>query len=152
MLLIGGSVWLVHRLGNIPVPSKQTQKLRPQPQTKQTSPITPHYTFYETLPNAKIIPTPEAISHYSPKSKDGESYLSYLQTGSFRKRAEAEAQKARIAFLGIQTRVNKSKSSSGSVWYRVETAPFTSRSELNGAIDKLVTINIEPMEKRINQK
>ncbi|HTN35153.1 MAG TPA: SPOR domain-containing protein, partial [Marinobacter sp.] len=38
---------------------------------------------------------------------------------------------------------------SGAVWYRVNVGPFTSRSQANAAVDKLVNINIQPLVRKI---
>ncbi len=159
--LVAGATWGIYLLGSIP-PAKQTEVQSPVPASKPSKPATPkttispktkpnHYDFYDILPKAKVTPAPEAISHYTPKSKDGDPYLRLLQTGSFRNKQDAEAQRAKIAFLGIKAVTKEVTSKSGSTWYRVETTPFTSRSRLNGAIDKLVNINIRPLEKKIKQ-
>jgi hypothetical protein len=132
---------------NKPSAEKKSEIAKPQ----KTQVEIKKFDFYSQLPKAHITPSKESISHYQPKSKDGEPYLKYLQVGSFRHKKEAEAQKAKIALLGIRAEVKETKTASGTIWYKVETFPFTNRSKLNGAIDKLVNINIEPLEKKVIQ-
>ena len=72
-----------------------------------------------------------------------------MQTGSFRQQQDAERQRAEIAFQGLRAQVKRIDLDSGSIWYRVNVGPFTSRSQMNAAIDKLVNLNIQPLVRKI---
>jgi cell division protein FtsN len=75
-----------------------------------------------------------------------------LQSGSFRKAEDAERQRAEIAFQGLRAAVQKIDLEEGNVWYRVNVGPFTSRSQMNAAVDKLVSISIQPLVRKIPKK
>ena len=80
----------------------------------------------------------------------GQQTFDYLvQTGSFRQQQDAERQRAEIAFQGLRAQVKRIDLDSGSIWYRVNVGPFTSRSQMNAAIDKLVNLNIQPLVRKI---
>jgi cell division protein FtsN len=160
VLLVGIAAYGLLLLNKVPpsppvtinkIPQSATKKPSNKAQSQKPSSEIKKFDFYVQLPKASITPSKESISHYKPKSKDGEPYLKYLQVGSFRQKNEAEAQKAKIALLGIRAEVRETKTASGTIWYKVETLPYNSRSKLNGAIDKLVNINIEPLEKKAKQ-
>ena len=75
-----------------------------------------------------------------------------MQTGSFRNKSDAERQKATVAFQGIKAKIKVITSDSGTKWYRVTAGPYTNRSKMNGALDKLVAINIQPLVKKTKKK
>jgi cell division protein FtsN len=101
-----------------------------------------HYDYEKLLPEAKVIPP--NVKEYEPK-EDTATYEYRLQTGSFRRREDAEKQKAAIAFQGMRAEIKELKKSEADIWYRVEVGPITSRSRMNKAVDRLVRINIQPL-------
>ncbi|WP_421841061.1 SPOR domain-containing protein [Marinobacter algicola] len=106
----------------------------------------PGFRFYDMLPDSEVVP-PE-VEEYTPGP--GQQTFDYLvQTGSFRQQQDAERQRAEIAFQGLRAQVKRIDLDSGSIWYRVNVGPFTSRSQMNAAIDKLVNLNIQPLVRKI---
>ncbi|WP_431686895.1 SPOR domain-containing protein [Hahella sp. NBU794] len=105
----------------------------------------PRFKFYDMLPETEVVaPKVEA---YTPK-KSNEAIIYMLQTGSFREFDDAEKQRATIGFQGLKAQVEEVKLSSENVWYRVQVGPFSSRSKMNSAMDRLVAINIQPLVKK----
>lgn len=72
-----------------------------------------------------------------------------MQSGSFRSKEDAERQRAQIAFQGLRASIQRINLDNGSIWYRVNVGPFTSRSQMNSAIDKLVSLSIQPLVRKI---
>jgi cell division protein FtsN len=108
------------------------------------------FNFYDILPESTV-ETPK-VEEYRFKQKSGDGSYSYIiQTGSFKNRADAERQKATIAFQGLKADIETVTNDKGTVWHRVKTGPFTNRSKLNSALDKLVSINIQPLVKKIKK-
>lgn len=106
----------------------------------------PGFRFYDMLPESEVIPP--NVEEYSPgPAKVNMDYL--IQSGSFRSKEDAERQRAHIAFQGLRASVQRIDLDSGAVWYRVNVGPFTSRSQANAAVDKLVNINIQPLVRKI---
>jgi cell division protein FtsN len=110
---------------------------------KKAEPAKERFNFYDILPKSEIIPPKVDEYKYTEKGK-ATKYQYILQTGSFRSLKDAERQRATIGFQGLKGRIEKT-ASKGSTWYRVQVGPYYSRSKMNGAMDKLVSINIQPL-------
>jgi len=118
-------------------PTKVQKKVEPAPKIKE------RFNFYDILPESEVIPPKVEEYKYTEKGK-ATKYQYILQTGSFRSIKDAERQRATIGFQGLKGRIEKTNNK-GSTWYRVQVGPFYSRSKMNGAMDKLVAINIQPL-------
>jgi len=155
---VGGFVGFVVYLNALPAPQGASQQAEerepvtarapetaaePKPQPKQQE---RNFRFYDMLPESEVVP-PE-VQEYSPNpSRQDINYI--VQSGSFRKMEDAERQRAQIAFQGLRAQIQQINLDSGSVWYRVNVGPFESRSQMNAAVDKLVSINIQPLVRKI---
>ena len=84
----------------------------------------PVFEFYQTLPRAKLQPS---TSPPSPENQ-AQEYAYLLQVGSFRHANDAEARKAELAFLGINSEIN-SATVDGIHWNRVQIGPIATRGE-----------------------
>ena len=87
----------------------------------------PRFDFYQILPEMEIVIPEHEIEERrrlegTGKSKPG-TFI--IQIGSFRKAAQADTLKARIALLGIES-VVQTVNQSGSIWHRVKSGPYTS--------------------------
>ena len=113
---------------------------------QDTRPKEQNFRFYEMLPESEVVPP--KVEEYTPGPAMQEfDYV--VQSGSFRSKEDAERQRAQIAFPGLRAHVQRIDLDNGSVWYRVNVGPFNSRSQMNSAVDKLVTINIQPLVRKI---
>lgn len=171
------SVWLIicviivtaalayglYYLSNIPtgsaptLPEKATsiaaEKKTPPPKTEAApkNPTSNKYDFYNMLPNSEVTTSP--VDAYKPDpTKQKIKYDYMLQTGSFRNLNDAERQKANIGFQGLRAEIKKVSGKNNRIWHRVEVGPFSSRSKMNSAMDKLVAINIRPLAKKLPKK
>jgi len=108
------------------------------------------FKFYDLLPESNI--KPSEVDAYKFREKNKQTKYSYLvQTGSFRNKRDAERQKATIAFKGIKADINVVTSKNGVAWYRVMAGPYSNRSKMNSVLDKLVSINIQPLVKKVKK-
>ncbi len=129
-----------------PASAKETREPQRPAETATTNDKKPGFRFYEMLPESEVVPP--KVEEYTPgPAKQDFNYL--VQSGSFRKKGDAERQRAQIAFQGLRASVKRIDMDNGSVWYRVNVGPFSSRSQMNSAIDKLVAINIQPLVRKI---
>lgn len=64
-----------------------------------------------------------------------------MQCGSFRKQAQAEEMRAKIAFQGLESKVKTSNGKNG-VWHRVVLGPYTSKRDAERERHKLQRIGI----------
>ena len=96
----------------------------------------PSFDFYNLLPDQEVVVPEEELNQpaASPavaKSKPREVSPSQpqrkymLQVSSVRSAREAEALKAKLAFLGLQAQVSKARIK-GVIWYRVRLGPYAS--------------------------
>ena len=164
LIVVGLFVYGLYKLARIPPEqlSKQSELLTPPtttPQTPSKAPTKPaeqtkvqkepeaRFKFYDLLPNSEVESSTTDAYQFKEKGQS-EQYLYMVQTGSFKNAADAERQKATIAFQGLKAKISTVKSDSGTTWHRVETGPYNSRSDMNAALDKLVAINIQPLVKK----
>lgn len=156
-LLIAGFGFGIYSLQKIPAtmtpePTKSTVKkstATPAPVTKKAEPEQ-RFKFYDLLPESEVIP-PKVDSYKFKEKSVSNDYYYMVQTGSFRSSSDAERQKATIAFQGLKANIKAIQNAQGTTWYRVITGPFYSRSEMNNALDKLVSIQIEPLVKKVKK-
>lgn len=153
---VGGFIGFIVYLNTLPGGSEpNTAKPSPSAPVKEapapavTAPSKeqePKFRFYDMLPESEVVPP--KVNEYSPNPSQQEfTYL--VQSGSFRQQEDAERQRAQIAFQGLRAQVQRIDLENGNVWYRVNVGPFTSRSQMNSAVDKLVSINIQPLVRKI---
>lgn len=158
LVVLGGFGYTLYELAKVPQ-AKQAATTETTTSTPKSANKTPtakkeaqpapeaRFQFYDLLPNSEV--DTDTVDAYTFKEKgESEQYRYIVQTGSFRSEQDAERQRATIAFQGLKGRINRVTNDTGSTWYRVETGPFESRSEMNAALDKLVAINIQPLVKK----
>ena len=84
---------------------------------------TSYPTFYKFLPGNRI-PIPLTPGERE-KSNESLPHGVFLQVGSFEKFEDADAQKAKLALLGIIAGIESTKGRGSSVWYRVKIGPVS---------------------------
>lgn len=76
------------------------------------------------------------------KASGAEPYIFFVQAGAFQRTDEAEAQRAKLALLGLESRLVE-REQSGRTVYRVRVGPFEKQAEAETLRDKLNTGGIE---------
>jgi len=113
-------------------PGKPREMVKLPPREK------PRFTFYELLPSEEVV-VPRGEDKTAAKPAAGASYI--IQVASFRSKEEADQQKASIALLGIESRIESVTIDGSDTFYRVRVGPLkdfgkvqiiTSRLEDNG--------------------
>ena len=107
------------------------------------------FAFYEMLPNYEVVIQYEdekkkPASSQTPKKVD-EPGLYIVQAGSFKSYADADKRKAKMAFLGVESEIEKVTIDSGTTWYRVRVGPEKDLSKLNGILKTLRDNGIESL-------
>ncbi len=96
-----------------------TQKLA-EPTIKE--PEVPKYTFHDYLNEKQVVIPEEEL-----KSKEAQVSMHYtMPCGSFRSNEMADSLRAKIAFLGYESKVVPVDAESGR-WYRVQLGPYVSK-------------------------
>ncbi|MDD5461088.1 MAG: SPOR domain-containing protein [Methylococcales bacterium] len=129
--------------GSKPAPEKagdekaEISKEEPKPETKQ-EPKLPQFDFYTILPEKEVVVPEYEIETRMREEQVGKAkntqYI--MQAGSFMSFKEADQLRARLASMGIESKVQKAKV--GNVnWYRVKLGPFTQTASVNAIRSRL---------------
>lgn len=105
-----------------PPPAPVAPPSPPQPKPRSSSPATPPTGRAAAV--SQVTPQPNA-----PKGTERDSFV--LQLGAFRKTSDLQQLRARLALLGIETRVQKVTINNRDTFHRLRTAPFRSQQDLD---------------------
>ncbi|HUS25180.1 MAG TPA: SPOR domain-containing protein [Candidatus Binatia bacterium] len=108
------------------------------------------FAFYELLPSYEVVVPRESVKPESgakPEGGAGERYV--VQVGSFKDRAEADQQKARLALLGIESRVEKVTIDNQTTWYRVRIGPEKDRARVDAIVSQLEKNGLDGITMRL---
>lgn len=87
-----------------------------------------------------LSPAPATASTSSPAPADAAPTTGqtgyFVQAGAFRKRSDADAQRARIGLLGLEARVTE-REQNGRIIYRVRVGPFAQREPAQNTLQSL---------------
>lgn len=97
-------------------PKKEREALTLPPKEKA------RFTFYELLPNQEVVVPSTDIGDAGKPSADAASYV--IQVASFRDREEADRQKADLALLGVESRIETVTIDNADTFYRVRVGPL----------------------------
>lgn len=110
--------------------SKKTNKPKLEHQDKKSK--EPRFDFYTILPETEVIVPDYEINTRSREERFRQAKATkyILQAGSFRNFSAADTLKARLALMGIESRVEKTKV--GTVlWNRVKMGPYSRPSSVS---------------------
>jgi cell division protein FtsN len=114
--------------------------------TAPTAPATPAAPAVAAVPAAPAAPAARAAS------KPGAAALIYFaQAGAFTRSDDAEAQRAKLALLGLDAKLSE-REQAGRTVYRVRVGPFDGRAQADAAIDKLQEAGVEATLVRVERQ
>jgi cell division protein FtsN len=79
-----------------------------------------------------------------------EPFIYFVQAGAFQSSDEAEQQRARLAMLGVETKLIE-REQSGRPVFRVRAGPFNKQAEAEGVRDKLGAASVEALLVRVER-
>jgi cell division protein FtsN len=88
------------------------------------------------------VPPPGMAPAPAPAKGGVDPYVYFVQAGAFQRPEDAEAQRARLAILGLEARVVE-RDQSGRTIHRVRVGPYDKMGEAEGTRDRLVAAGIE---------
>jgi cell division protein FtsN len=109
----------------------------------------PRFDFYTILPEMEVV-VPDArnkAGQSMPIDKPG-TYI--LQVASFHTYAEADNLKARLALLGVESKIESVTVNNTDTWHRVRVGPYQDLRELNKIRTRLLNNNISAILLRLN--
>lgn len=107
--------------------TKEEQKPEVKP-----GPKAPQFDFYTILPEKEVVVPEYEIKTRTREERVGKAKETHyiMQAGSFKTFKEADQLRAKLALMGIESRVQKAKV--GSVnWYRVKMGPYAQTDSVN---------------------
>ncbi len=75
----------------------------------------------------------------------------FAQAGAFTRADDAEAQRAKLALLGMDAKITE-REQAGRTVYRVRVGPFDARAQADTAIDKLQAAGIDSTLVRVERQ
>ncbi|NLQ18552.1 SPOR domain-containing protein [Marinomonas sp. M1K-6] len=124
-----------------PAPTNDAVKLIPQDT----------FDFYQILQDSKV--DTSHVEAYQSTPRGEQNYYYMLQAASFRNPEDADRMRAQLILSGlVETSVNKTTVKDNQPWYRVVLGPYDSRSKMNRAEDKLVSMEISPYSYKVDKE
>jgi cell division protein FtsN len=75
----------------------------------------------------------------------------FAQAGAFTRSDDAEAQRAKLALMGMDAKVTE-REQAGRTVYRVRVGPFEARAQADSAIEKLQAAGVESTLVRVERQ
>ena len=113
---------------------------------KEQKPQPPQFDFYTILPKKETVVPDHEIKTRTREERVGKnkkaSYV--IQAGSSRDPKEADALKAKLALMGIESKIQKAKVES-MIWYRVKIGPYSQMGSVNTIMSRLQKNGMKPV-------
>jgi hypothetical protein len=105
------------------------------------------FAFYELLPNYEVVIPKEQLKPEArqPAAIDPSPGRYLIQVGSFRDRKEADQQRANLALLGIESRIEKVTIDNEQSWYRVRIGPEKDQRRVETILARLEENDVKAM-------
>jgi cell division protein FtsN len=109
-------------------------------------PQPPQFDFYTILPKKEVIVPDHEIKTRTREERVGKnkkaSYV--IQAGSSQDINDADKLRAKLALMGIESKIQKAKVESAT-WYRVKIGPYTQMASVNTIISRLQSNGMKPV-------
>ncbi|MGR9012281.1 MAG: SPOR domain-containing protein [Gammaproteobacteria bacterium] len=104
---------------------KQEKKSEPEP-------VLPQFDFYTILPEKEVIVPDYEINTRTREERVGQAKAAnyILQAGSFKEFKDADNLRAKLALMGIESKVEKAKVGNA-IWNRVKIGPYTQMASVS---------------------
>ena len=163
-------MFLIHLKDN--VPADNGEKTAKKIEKSHKKGVEPKFDFYTLLPETEVVvdkkkSDKEPIvtsstehdssedhqsSHASTNNNNSADQTSYLiQVASFRNVSDADAYRAKLAFLGIESKVQTVTIDNKETWHRVQIGPIIGRTKADAIQKKLKDNNIDSLLMRSKQ-
>lgn len=138
--------------------TKQTSSPKSKPIEKpaekvEAKPKTPHFDFYQILPGKEVVVPDHELKTRAREERVGKAKESryLLQAGSFKTPKEAEQQRAKLALMGIESKMEKAKIGE-TYWYRVKLGPFEKIATVNDIQARLKKNSVDVIVTEVSNK
>ncbi|MDO9140789.1 MAG: SPOR domain-containing protein [Methylobacter sp.] len=116
----------------VPTPAAAKNEAAKQEKKPDLGPVLPQFDFYTILPEKEVIVPDHEINTRTREERVGQakatSYI--MQAGSFKEFKDADSLRAKLALMGIESKVEKAKVGNV-VWNRVKMGPYTQMASVS---------------------
>lgn len=127
-----------------PAPAKAEVKANVAPK-KDT------FEFYQILQDSEVDTSHVDAYQYTPRGEQDFYYM--IQAASFRNTEDADRLRAKLILSGmVEANIRKTMGKGDQPWYRVVLGPYESRSKMNRAEDKLVSMDIASYSYKVKKE
>ncbi|PHS71651.1 MAG: sporulation protein [Methylophaga sp.] len=134
-------MFLLHLKDNVPADSQS--KVVEKKVEKKSKAIEPTFDFYTLLPEMEVLvdvpkksqkaivtsPAQKSVDQATTTIKAVEKTSYIVQVGSFRNLSDADGYRARLALLGIESKVQTVTIDNKDTWHRVQVGPIIGRDK-----------------------
>ena len=125
---------------------------KPKEEAKAQKSQAPHFDFYTILPKKElVVPEYEAKTRVREEQVGKHKKTNYiLQAGSFIDIKDADELKAKLALMGIESKIQKAKVES-TTWYRVKIGPYSQIGSVNEIMSRLKKNGMKPVITEVDE-
>ncbi|ETI57843.1 SPOR domain-containing protein [Marinomonas profundimaris] len=133
------------------VPKSQPKEIKVAPKEAKVTPKKDTFEFYQILQDSEV--DTSHVDAYQSTPRGEQDFYYMLQAASFRNPEDADRMRAKLIISGlVETNVRKTIGKGDLPWYRVTLGPYESRSKMNRAEDKLVSMEISPYSYKVKKE
>ena len=141
----------VEKIKAIVKPLPKEIKITPKEVKIKPVPKKDTFEFYQILQDSEV--DTSHVDAYQSTPRGEQDFYYMLQAASFRSPEDADRMRARLIISGlVEANVRKTISKGEQPWYRVTLGPYESRSKMNRAEDKLVSMEISPYSYKVKKE
>lgn len=136
-----------------PAPQPKTvEKAKPvKKPAEQTTAKKDNFEFYQILQDSEV--DTSHVDAYQSTPRGEQDFYYMLQAASFRSSDDADRLRAKLILSGlVEASIRKTIGKDGRPWYRVILGPYISRSKMNRAEDKLVSMDISSFSYKVKKE
>lgn len=109
------------------------------------------FEFYQILQNSEV--DTSHVDAYQSTPRGEQDFYYMLQAASFRNPEDADRMRAKLILSGmVEASIRKTVGQGEQPWYRVVLGPYESRSKMNRAEDKLVSMDIASYSYKVKKE
>ena len=162
ILIVGGFGYFLFTLGgqqgvdnqdDKPVIKPKAEVKNPSDEKAESTSQNPRFDFYKILPEKEVAVSDRKVETKTQTSEEhiakvkNKQYL--LQAGSFKKYKEADRLKARLALMGVESRIEKA-TINNVLWNRIKIGPFSSITAVENMRKRLQKNKIDTVVTKIS--
>lgn len=151
------AVFLLHLKDNVPADQQSTSVAQAKSEKKSKT-IEPTFDFYTLLPEMEVVvdlpkqsqktivtAPPQQQPKQSKTTKPVEKISYMIQVGSFRNLKDVDGFRARLALLGVESKVQTVTIDNKDTWHRVQVGPIIGREKADALQKQLKQNGIDSL-------